>query len=103
MKKPSALVVSDLIEGIWRLLHSDYVEPVNLGNPQELTVVEVAERIQQLTGSKSQLRFSELPPDDPKVRCPDISKAREVLGWEPVVAPDDGLRRTLPYFEKEVQ
>ena len=95
--------VSDLIEGICRLLHSDYNEPINLGNPEELTVVEVAERILALTGSKSQLRFCELPPDDPKVRRPDISRAREVLGWDPLVSPDDGLRRTLPYFEKEVK
>jgi dTDP-glucose 4,6-dehydratase len=95
--------VSDLIEGICRLLHSDFPEPVNLGNPQELTVLDVAERIRNLVGAKSEIVFGELPPDDPKVRRPDITRAREVLDWEPQVAPDAGLEMTLPYFQEAVR
>jgi dTDP-glucose 4,6-dehydratase len=95
--------VSDLVEGIWRLLGSDFVEPVNLGNPEEMSVVEVAERILRIVGSKSELVFEPLPADDPKVRRPDISRAREVLSWEPQVAPDDGLRKVLPYFRAEAE
>jgi dTDP-glucose 4,6-dehydratase len=94
--------ISDLVEGLVRLLESDYVEPVNLGNPSELTVLEVADRILKLTGSSSELVFRDLPQDDPKVRRPDISLARELLGWEPRVSPDEGLRKTLLYFESEV-
>ena len=95
--------VSDLVEGICRLLHSDFVEPVNLGNPHEMTVLEVAEKIRTLVGSKSGLVFRGLPPDDPKVRRPDITRAREVLDWEPQVSPDEGLETTLPYFHEEVR
>jgi dTDP-glucose 4,6-dehydratase len=95
--------ISDLVEGIVRLLASDYVEPVNLGNPLELTVLDVAERIVTLTGSASKIVFRGLPPDDPKVRRPDISLARRLLGWEPEVGPDAGLRLTLPYFEQAVK
>jgi len=95
--------VSDLVEGICRLLHSDFPEPVNLGNPQELTVLDVAERIRSLVGAKSEIVFGELPPDDPKVRRPDITRAREVLDWEPQVAPDAGLEMTLPYFQEAVR
>ena len=74
-------------------------EPVNLGNPLELTMVEFAERIQRLTGSKSRMVFRELPSDDPKRRRPDISKAKRVLGWEPKVELEDGLRQTVEYFQ----
>jgi dTDP-glucose 4,6-dehydratase len=95
--------VSDLVEGIWRLLHSDYVGPVNIGNPEEMTVLEVAEQILRLTGSSSRIVNHELPPDDPQVRCPDISLAKEVLDWSPQVTPETGLRQTLPYFEAEVR
>ena len=95
--------ISDLVEGIARLLHSDYVEPVNLGNPLELTVLDVAQRILALTGSASKIVFRGLPPDDPKVRRPDITLARKLLGWEPQVGPDAGLRLTLPYFEQAVK
>ncbi len=98
----SICFVSDLVEGIHRLLHSDYPEPVNLGNPVELSVIDVAEKIVALTGSKSRIAHGPLPPDDPKVRRPDISVARRELGWSPVVEPDDGLARTLPYFQQEV-
>ncbi|HXZ84013.1 MAG TPA: UDP-glucuronic acid decarboxylase family protein [Myxococcota bacterium] len=98
----SVCFVSDLVEGIVRLLGSDHVGPVNLGNPQELTVIQVAKLILEITGGKGKLVHRELPPDDPKVRRPDISLARRVLGWEPKVAPEDGLRRTLPYFVSEL-
>jgi dTDP-glucose 4,6-dehydratase len=96
--------VSDLVEGIVRLLGSDHVGPVNLGNPQELTVIQVAELILRITGGGSKLVHRELPPDDPKVRRPDIALARRVLGgWEPRVGPEDGLRRTLPYFKTQLE
>ncbi len=94
--------VDDLIEGLCRLLDSSVIEPVNLGNPQELTVLEVARRILELTDSKSEVEFMDLPPDDPKVRRPDISRALKALDWQPQVSPEEGLRRTLIYFEREV-
>jgi dTDP-glucose 4,6-dehydratase len=98
----SICFVSDLVEGIRRLLDSGFHEPVNLGNPNEFSIRELAERIRDLCGSKSRVVFRELPPDDPKVRRPDITRAREVLGWEPQVDPDEGLQLTLPYFEAEL-
>jgi dTDP-glucose 4,6-dehydratase len=90
--------VSDLVEGIWRLLGSDQVEPVNLGNPQEMTIREFAETIVRLTGSASRLSFHPLPVDDPKVRQPDITRARKILGWEPRVGLEEGLAATVEYF-----
>ena len=91
--------VDDLVEGIWRLLQSDYVGPVNIGNPNEMSLLEMARRIIELCGSKSRIVHRELPPDDPKVRRPDISLARRVLGgWEPRVPLDEGLARTRDYF-----
>lgn len=95
--------VSDLIEGIFRLLMSDQKEPVNVGNPSEMTVLEFAEKIRDLTGSSSEIVFQPLPVDDPKVRRPDISKAREVLGWEPRVGLDEGLQRTVRYFAERLE
>ncbi|MEM0963578.1 MAG: GDP-mannose 4,6-dehydratase, partial [Bacteroidota bacterium] len=95
--------VDDLIEGIWRLLHSDETEPVNIGNPDEVSIREFAEEVVALTESDSSITFQALPSDDPKVRQPDISKARTVLGWEPQVSRADGLRRTLDYFRQQVQ
>jgi dTDP-glucose 4,6-dehydratase len=92
--------VADLIEGIWRLLNSDYAEPVNIGNPAEMTVLEFAREIIRLTGSRSEIRFEPLPVDDPKVRQPDISLARRVLGWEPRVALADGLAETIAFFAR---
>ena len=94
--------VSDLVEGICRLLDSDYTDPVNIGNPEEMTVVEVAERVLRTTGSRSQIVFRELPADDPKVRRPDIGLAEKVLGWSPKVAPDEGLDLTLRYFQAQL-
>jgi dTDP-glucose 4,6-dehydratase len=90
--------VSDLIEGIYRLLLSDVSEPVNIGNPAELSVLEFAKTIRRLTGTKSEIAFKPLPVDDPKVRQPDIGKAKEKLGWEPRVKLEDGLRKTIEYF-----
>jgi len=92
--------VDDLIEGIWRLLNSDYVGPMNIGNPNELSLLEMARTIIRLTGSSSRVVFRDLPPDDPKVRRPDIELARRTLGWEPRVPVEEGLRRTQAYFEK---
>ena len=91
--------VDDLIEGIWRLLNSDTSDPVNLGNPLEMTILEFAEAIRGLTGSKSKISFEPLPVDDPKIRQPDITRAREVLGWQPQVPLDQGLNATIEYFK----
>lgn len=90
--------VSDLVDGLYRLMLSDERYPVNLGNPEEMTILEFAERIRRLTGSKSGIRHEALPQDDPKQRQPDITKARRILGWEPHVALEDGLRQTIDYF-----
>jgi len=90
--------VSDLIEGIYRLMLSAEHTPVNIGNPTEMTVLEFARKVLQLTGSKSEIVFKELPVDDPKVRRPDITKARQLLGWEPRVSLDEGLPPTIEYF-----
>ncbi len=92
----------DLVEGIYRLLLSDETEPVNIGNPAEMTILKFAEKVIELTGSKSKITFKELPTDDPKVRQPDISKARRVLGWEPKVDLHTGLSSTLDYFRGRV-
>ncbi|MCB0737653.1 MAG: SDR family oxidoreductase [Bacteroidetes bacterium] len=86
--------VDDLINGIYKLLMSDYVYPVNIGNPVEITIKDFAEEVVELTGSKSKLAFVDLPKDDPKVRQPDISKAKQILGWEPKVSRSEGLKIT---------
>jgi len=93
--------VSDLVEGLVRLSVSDERLPVNLGNPVELTILEFAERIRCLTGSNLDLVFEALPEDDPRKRRPDISKAKQLLGWEPKVALEDGLRATIEYFKRK--
>ena len=94
--------VSDLIEGIYRLMMSDYDLPVNIGNPSELTMVEFAEQIIRATQSKSKLVFKPLPQDDPKQRKPDITKAKKILKWEPKVKLADGLTDTIAYFRTKV-
>ncbi len=94
--------VDDLVEGIWRLSQSEFVEPVNLGNPQEISILEFAKEIIELTDSDSEIVFEELPKDDPQIRQPDISRAREVLGWEPKYDRKEGLSKTLDYFKKKV-
>jgi len=90
--------VSDLIDGIYRLLQSSESSPVNIGNPAELSVLDFARTIQRLTRTKSEIAFKPLPVDDPRVRQPDISKARQILNWEPTVPLEEGLRRTIEYF-----
>lgn len=95
--------VDDLVEGIVRLLRIEFHEPVNLGNPDEVTILQFAQEILALSGSSSEIVYKPLPQDDPKVRRPDISRARQLLGWEPKVGRHDGLRRTLEYFQKKVQ
>jgi len=95
--------VDDLVEGIARLLRADFHEPVNLGNPNELSILDFAREILELSGSKSTLVYKPLPQDDPRVRRPDISRARGLLGWEPKVDRREGLRRTLDYFRDKVQ
>jgi dTDP-glucose 4,6-dehydratase len=94
--------VSDLVEGIVRLLFADFHEPVNLGNPNEVSIRQFAEEILSLSGSKSPLVYKPLPQDDPRVRRPDIERARRLLGWEPRVDRREGLHRTLSYFQGKV-
>ncbi len=91
--------VADLIDGIYRLLLSDAVEPINIGNPAELSVLDFAKTIRKLTGTSSEIVFKPLPVDDPKVRQPDITKAKARLGWEPKVRLEEGLAKTIAYFE----
>jgi dTDP-glucose 4,6-dehydratase len=98
----SVCYVSDLIEGIYRLMLSDYALPVNIGNPEELTMLQLAREIIALTKSTSKIIYKDLPTDDPKVRQPDITKARAILGWEPKVNRAEGLARTLEYFRMKI-
>jgi len=94
--------VSDLIEGIYRLLESDEHDPVNIGNPNEITILEFAERVRALVGTAAPIVFRPLPQDDPKQRCPDISKARRILKWEPKVALSEGLKITYDFFRQQI-
>ncbi len=94
--------VSDLIDGIFRLMMSDFHEPVNIGNPREMTIREFGEEIRRITGTQSQIEHKPLPVDDPKVRQPDITRARKVLGWEPKVEFDTGIRETIEFFRDKV-
>ena len=91
--------VDDLVEGIYRLLLSDYAYPVNVGNPDEITIREFGEEIIRLTGATSKIIFKPLPQDDPKQRKPDITKAKELLGWTPTISRSEGLKKTLAYFK----
>jgi dTDP-glucose 4,6-dehydratase len=94
--------VSDLVDGIIRLMESPGNDPVNIGNPQEMTIEEIARMIIRLTGSSSKLVYKPLPEDDPKVRQPDITRARTLLGWEPKIGLEEGLTRTLEYFRTKI-
>jgi dTDP-glucose 4,6-dehydratase len=94
--------VDDHVEAIWRLLRSGYQEPVNIGNPHELTILEFAREVQRLVGTRVEIVHEPLPEDDPKVRKPDITRAREVLGWEPQIRFDEGMRRTIAWFRERV-
>jgi dTDP-glucose 4,6-dehydratase len=94
--------VSDEIDGFLRLAKSDEHLPVNIGNPNEFTILECAQHVLKITGSKSKIAYQPLPPDDPKQRQPDITKARTLLGWEPKIQLEEGLKRSLDYFRKAV-
>ncbi len=94
--------VDDLVDGIYRLLLSEYYKPVNIGNPSEITLLQFAEEVLKLTGSKSKIVFEPLPQDDPKQRQPNITKAKNILGWEPKVDRHEGLKRTLEYFKQHI-
>jgi dTDP-glucose 4,6-dehydratase len=102
MQTRSFCYVDDLMEGIFRLLHSDYHLPVNIGNPSEITVKQLAEEILAMIDTRSTLSFKPLPVDDPKVRQPDITRAKEILNWEPLIERKEGLERTLRYFKTVV-
>ena len=91
--------VDDLVEGIYRLLHSDYVYPVNIGNPDEISIKDFAEEIIKLTGTKQKIVYKDLPTNDPQQRQPDISRAKELLGWEPKIKRAEGLKKTYEYFQ----
>ncbi len=95
--------VSDLIDGIFKLAMSDFHEPVNLGNPREMTIKQFADEIIRITGTKSPIEYKPLPEDDPKVRQPDISRAKKVLGWEPRVGFEEGITRTIKYFRESLK
>jgi len=94
--------VSDLVDGILRLMEAPVNDPVNIGNPQELTIEQIARRIIEMTGSRSRIIYKPLPEDDPKVRQPDITRARALLGWEPKVSLEEGLSKTIDYFRSKV-
>jgi len=95
--------IDDLVAGIHKLVASDHAMPINIGNPREMTVLEFANKIIQLTGSKSPIVYKPLPEDDPQVRQPDISKAKSILGWEPKVGLDEGLAKTIDYFRLQME
>ena len=102
MQTRSVCYVSDLIDGVYKLMMSDYAMPVNIGNPEEITMLDLAKEIIALTGSKSKIIFQDLPTDDPKVRQPDITKAKNILGWEPKVHRVEGLQKTIQYFKMKL-
>jgi dTDP-glucose 4,6-dehydratase len=95
--------VDDEIEGLWRLFHSAVLEPVNIGNPHELTIRQFADAVQRLVGASVPVVEKPLPEDDPRVRRPDITRAKELLGWEPTISFDDGMRRTIAWFRERVR
>jgi dTDP-glucose 4,6-dehydratase len=95
--------ITDLVDGIIKLMLSNVNDPVNIGNPREMTIEQIAKTIIEMTGSKSKLVFRPLPTDDPKVRQPDITRARTLLGWEPKVPLEEGLVKTLDYFKTKVK
>jgi dTDP-glucose 4,6-dehydratase len=94
--------VDDNVEGMWRLLHASFQDPVNIGNPQEMTILEFARAVQRLVGTDLPIVHRPLPEDDPRVRRPDISRAREVLGWEPRISFEEGMRRTIAAFREHI-
>ena len=92
----------DLIEGIIKFMRVDYLGPLNLGNPAEFTIIELAKKILELTNSKSKIKFLSLPQDDPKQRQPDITKAKRLLNWQPKISLDEGLKKTISWFRQKV-
>jgi dTDP-glucose 4,6-dehydratase len=94
--------VSDLVEGLFRLLQSDLHDPTNIGNPEEWTVLQMAKAIRELAGSSAEIVHEELPVDDPKIRQPDTTRARQALGWSPTKSIHDGLSETLEYFRRKI-
>jgi dTDP-glucose 4,6-dehydratase len=98
----SLCYVEDEIRGFMALMESDYFMPVNIGNPDEVTMLQLAQEIRELCGSKSKIVHTPLPPDDPKQRCPDISLAKRLLGWEPTIARREGLKRTIEFYRKKL-
>ncbi|HOJ05431.1 MAG TPA: SDR family oxidoreductase [Bacteroidota bacterium] len=102
MQTRSVCYVSDLVDGIYRLLMSDYSDPVNIGNPDEITMLDLAREVREVVGSASAIVHRELPEDDPKVRQPDITLARNLLGWQPLVPRHEGLQRTAKYFREKL-
>jgi dTDP-glucose 4,6-dehydratase len=97
----SICYVDDLVDGILRMADSDLAGPINLGNPREISVLDLALRVKDLAKSSSEIRFVELPIDDPKVRCPDISRAIDQLSWKPEISLDEGLSRSIEWFSKQ--
>jgi UDP-glucuronate decarboxylase len=95
--------VSDTVRGLVNLINSNFVEPVNIGNPVEITIMELVEKIKELTGSKSEIVFKPLPEDDPRSRCPDISRAKHLLSWEPCVNLEEGLKSTIDWFKQRLK
>jgi len=93
--------VDDLVDGIYRLLISDYHEPVNIGNPHEMTIKEMAETVVQMTGSSSKIIYKPLPVDDPQIRQPDITRAKQLLGWQPKIGLEEGLQHTIAWFQRQ--
>ncbi len=94
---------SDLIDGIFKLAMSDYHEPVNLGNPREMTIKQFADEIIRITGAKSTIEYKPLPVDDPQVRQPDITRAKDILDWEPRVDFEEGIKKTIEYFRESLK
>jgi len=94
--------ISDMVEGIYRLINSDYHMPVNIGNPEEMTIIKLAEEVKAITGSRSEIIFQDLPEDDPMVRRPDITRARKIINWEPEVGFSEGIARTINYFKSGI-
>jgi dTDP-glucose 4,6-dehydratase len=94
--------IDDMLEGLYRLIISDIYQPVNIGNPEEITVLELAKRIKSIINSNSEIVYKELPEEDPKLRKPDITKAKKYLGWQPAVALNDGLKKTIEWFDKRL-
>lgn len=99
----SLCYVSDLVRGINLTMEGDFIEPINLGNPEELTILQMAREILEVTGSKSRIEFRPMPPDDPRVRCPDITRARQVLGWTPTIPRKEGLTRMVEFYRDQLK